>query len=423
VRVVIVGGGFSGCAAALAAAKVGAQVILLERTDMLLGVGLRSGETCANGWFVGQNELRFLGGGEIFDALASIKLYDSAAFPDARLHTYFFDVGRAEPLIRRMVKDAGVELHLGSRATDVEKERGRVVAVSLEDGTRVSGEAFIDCTGGRGGVSICTRYGKGCVMCLVKCVAFGDRLGIVEKAGGKVFDRKRPNGTPGQLAAAMTFYKDTLAPWLKARIEKEGVVKIPLPEDMVDYSKLEVMGAARSREFVENLILSDIGPVAKGSGIIYMPLEKLRRLPGLENVQVENPLSSKYNHIQNVAIAVRDYALRAEGIENLFCGGEKAGHESVDGAIITGYLAGHNAVRQARRREPLVIPRSLAIGDWLAYSRERWQTEEGRKTCYWMSRWEYWERMKSTGLYTEDLGEIRKRVEEAGLVGVLAEEV
>lgn len=38
-KVVIIGGGWSGCAAALAARKAGAEVTLLEKTDMLLGLG------------------------------------------------------------------------------------------------------------------------------------------------------------------------------------------------------------------------------------------------------------------------------------------------------------------------------------------------------------------------------------------------
>ena len=38
-KVVIIGGGWSGCAAALAARKEGAEVTLLEKTDMLLGLG------------------------------------------------------------------------------------------------------------------------------------------------------------------------------------------------------------------------------------------------------------------------------------------------------------------------------------------------------------------------------------------------
>ncbi|MDF2929677.1 MAG: Glucose inhibited division protein [Anaerospora sp.] len=41
--VVIVGGGWAGTAAALAARKTGCEVVLLERADMLLGTGLVGG--------------------------------------------------------------------------------------------------------------------------------------------------------------------------------------------------------------------------------------------------------------------------------------------------------------------------------------------------------------------------------------------
>ncbi|MFC1968816.1 FAD-dependent oxidoreductase, partial [Chloroflexota bacterium] len=56
--VIVVGGGLAGCGAALAARKTGAQVTLVERTDMLIGVAVRAGETRGNGHFVSQNELR-----------------------------------------------------------------------------------------------------------------------------------------------------------------------------------------------------------------------------------------------------------------------------------------------------------------------------------------------------------------------------
>gem|GEM_PF-6955204 len=40
VHVVVVGGGWAGCAAAWAARQAGAEVTLVEKTDMLLGTGL-----------------------------------------------------------------------------------------------------------------------------------------------------------------------------------------------------------------------------------------------------------------------------------------------------------------------------------------------------------------------------------------------
>ncbi|MFC1968844.1 FAD-dependent oxidoreductase [Chloroflexota bacterium] len=419
-RVIVVGGGLAACGAALAAAKGGAEVTLLERTDMLIGVAIRAGETGGNGCFVGQHELRFLGGGELFDALESIKLHDGVKFPDAAKHSFIFNTGLAEPLIKKLVKEAGVKLFLESRVTDVEKAGSHILAVKLEDGRLMEGDAFVDCTGSRGGVKACTKYGKGCVMCLVRCVAFGNRIGIVDKAGGKLYHRRRPDGTPGFLNAAITVFKDTLSPALKARIEEEGLVKIPLSSELIDYSKGELMSAGRSKEFLENLIVSDIGPVAKCSGIVYMTQEELRQVPGFENCQLEDPRAGGYNHVTHTYVAFRDNAMKVDGFDNLFCGGEKAGHGSVNAAISTGYLAGHNAARKAFKHEPLVLPNSLALGDYIAYANKRLRTKEGRTRGYFMARGEYWERMQKLGLYTDNVDEIRSRVEKSGILGVLS---
>ena len=38
-KIVIIGGGWSGCSAALAAKKAGSDVTLIEKTDLLLGLG------------------------------------------------------------------------------------------------------------------------------------------------------------------------------------------------------------------------------------------------------------------------------------------------------------------------------------------------------------------------------------------------
>ncbi len=120
-KVVVIGGGMSGCGAAVAARKTGAQVTLVERTDMLIGVAVRAGETRGNGHFVAQHELRFLGGGELFDALESIKLHDGVKFPDAANHSFIYNTGLAEPTIKRLVKEAGIEVLMEIRAIDVGK--------------------------------------------------------------------------------------------------------------------------------------------------------------------------------------------------------------------------------------------------------------------------------------------------------------
>ena len=48
-EIIVIGGGWGGCAAALQARQQGADVLLVERTDMLLGTGLVGGIMRNNG--------------------------------------------------------------------------------------------------------------------------------------------------------------------------------------------------------------------------------------------------------------------------------------------------------------------------------------------------------------------------------------
>jgi len=68
-KVLIVGGGWSGCAAAISAKKAGSDVTLLERTDMLLGTGLVGGIMRNNGRFTATEEMIAMGGGDLFEVI------------------------------------------------------------------------------------------------------------------------------------------------------------------------------------------------------------------------------------------------------------------------------------------------------------------------------------------------------------------
>jgi folate-dependent tRNA-U54 methylase TrmFO/GidA len=120
----------------------------------------------------------------------------------------------------------------------------------------------------------------------------------------------------------------------------------------------------------------------------------------------------------------RTNTLQVAGVENLFCGGEKAGllvgHTE---AIVTGTLAGHNAVRSALGMELLTLPAELAIGDAIDYVGKQMKTEEGLKFKYTFSGSVYFERMKQLGLYTTDVNAIKARVEKLGLTGVYAKKL
>jgi glycine/D-amino acid oxidase-like deaminating enzyme len=66
-RVVVIGGGWSGCAAALAAYQAGAEsVVMVERTDYLLGTGLVGGIMRNNGRFTAAEEMIAMGAGTLF---------------------------------------------------------------------------------------------------------------------------------------------------------------------------------------------------------------------------------------------------------------------------------------------------------------------------------------------------------------------
>jgi hypothetical protein len=138
---------------------------------------------------------------------------------------------------------------------------------------------------------------------------------------------------------------------------------------------------------------------------------------------VEDPRSTRYNFIGHTDIAVTDETLKVPGMDNLFCGGEKANLGSVGTATTSGYLAGHNAARMAFGKEPLILPRTLALGHFFAYAIEKRKTAEGRQKGINVGRGEYWEEIQHNGLYTDDVGKIKRRVEEAGLLGVLAKKL
>jgi NADPH-dependent 2,4-dienoyl-CoA reductase/sulfur reductase-like enzyme len=65
-RVVVVGGGWGGVSAAVSAKNAGADVVVLERTDMLLGTGLVGGIMHNNGRYTATQEMIAMGCSEVF---------------------------------------------------------------------------------------------------------------------------------------------------------------------------------------------------------------------------------------------------------------------------------------------------------------------------------------------------------------------
>lgn len=80
-KVVVIGGGWSGCAAAITAKKAGAEVELYEKTDMLLGLGNVGGIMRNNGRFTASEELRALGAGDLIDITDANSRHKNLDFP------------------------------------------------------------------------------------------------------------------------------------------------------------------------------------------------------------------------------------------------------------------------------------------------------------------------------------------------------
>jgi folate-dependent tRNA-U54 methylase TrmFO/GidA len=154
----------------------------------------------------------------------------------------------------------------------------------------------------------------------------------------------------------------------------------------------------------------------------YFPLEALRRIPGLSNARFEDPYAGGIgNSVRYIGMSPRDDALRVEGVDNLFCAGEKTGplvgHTE---AICTGTLAGFNAARRVAGKAPLVLPGETLLGDAITHIREQVRTPEGLGLKFTFSGSVLFERMKQMGRYTTDPSAVLAWVRRAGLDRIFA---
>jgi hypothetical protein len=422
-KVVIVGGGWSGCAASLSARKQGAEVVLIERTDMLLGTGLVGGIMRNNGRFTATEEMTAMAGGELFLLADQNALHRNIEFPGHH-HASLYNVATMEPIVKKSLLEMEIQIHLITRIDDVVKVGTRIKAVlgkSGEEKTRFEGDVFIDATGTAGPPANCTKYGNGCVMCILRCPSFGGRTSLTAKAGVQEMIGKKGNQI-GAMSGSCKLFKESLSREIVDSLEKKGVAVIPVSPLEQSKRKLSIKACQQYAipEFEENLILLDTGHAKLM--VPFFPLESLRRIPGCENARYEDPYAGGLgNSIRYVGMAPRDDALKVKGVENLFCAGEKAGllvgHTE---AIVTGTLAGYNAVKHVQKGKLLILPTTLATGDAIAYVRTQMETEEGLGYKYTFSGSVYFDRMKQKNLYSTDKREIEERVDRAGMTGIFS---
>ena len=418
-KVIIIGGGFAGCQAAIQAKKMNADVHIIERTDMLLGVGNVGGIMRNNGRFTASEELSYLGANELINIIDNLALHKNIDFTGHK-HANLTDIGKAEPEIRRYILSLGINIHFKSRAVNVSAENNSILKIKLSDGSFIDGDVFIETTGSTGPMTNCNRYGNGCSMCILRCPTFGGRESLSSKAGIKDIIGERANGTPGAMSGSCEIPRESLSDELLEELTTNGVAVIPIPKEDINLDKLsqKVCQQYALKEFAENVILLDTGHIKLMTS--YYPIEKLRKIPGLENARYIDPLSGgTSNSIRYLASSPRENTMKIKGINNMFCAGEKSGffvgHTE---AMVTGALAGYNAVKYILSESLLELPRDLVIGDIIAFANETLEIENGKSLRHTFSGGEYFDRMKKLNLYTTDTNEIKKRVNSLSLLGI-----
>lgn len=415
-KVVIIGGGWSGCAAAISSKKAGADVTIIEKTDLLLGLGNVGGIMRNNGRYTAAEELISLGGGDLIDITDRISTHRNIDFPGHK-HATLYNVNTIEGEVSRYLKLLGINLLMESRVNDVNFENGKIKGVYLSDDTYIDGDVFIETTGTTGPMGNCLRYGNGCSMCILRCPAFGPRISISERCGVPDIQGERNNDALGAMSGSCKLAKESLSEEIRNELDSKGVVVLRVPEEDINYGKLntKVCQQYALKEFAENIVLLDTGHAKLMT--TYYPLNKLRKIKGLENAKYVDPYAgSKGNSIRYLSVAPRTNDLKVTGVDNLFCAGEKSGlfvgHTE---AICTGALAGHNSVRLGLGMPLLILPSSIAIGDIITYANEKAETREGRKDRYTFAGASYFKRMQELGLYTTDVDVIRERVKKVNL--------
>ncbi len=324
-KVVIIGGGWSGCSAAVSSKKAGANVTLIEKTDLLLGLGNVGGIMRNNGRYTAAEELIALGAGDLIKITDKISTHRNIDFPGHK-HATLYDVNKIEGEVSKYLKSLGIELLMESRVNDINFDGQKIKGVYLSNGTYIEGDVFIETTGTTGPMGNCLRYGNGCSMCVLRCPSFGPRISISERCGVSDIQGERGDDILGAFSGSCKLAKESLSEEIRSELDSKGVVILKVPQEDINYDKLatKVCQQYALKEFAENIILLDTGHAKLMT--TYYPLHKLRKIKGLENVKYVDPYAgSKGNSVRYLSVAPRTNDLKVVGVDNLFCAGEKSG--------------------------------------------------------------------------------------------------
>lgn len=143
--VIVIGGGFSGVAAALAAAREGMNVLLAEKSNCFGGAAVN----CLVNPFM---QFTTYGDEKLLSAGIFKTILEELAKENAYIHKkeHYFDEEVLKLVLNRMVINAGVTPLFHSYLTSAEVENGKIKSVVLSGKSgniRFYADYFIDCTG------------------------------------------------------------------------------------------------------------------------------------------------------------------------------------------------------------------------------------------------------------------------------------
>ena len=189
--IAVIGGGFSGCAAALAAARNGASVILIERINALGGAPATMfvNPFMRNATIIGEDtEPTQLSQG-IFKELVGELRARGAMFGNS------FNPEYLKLILNRKMREAGVDLLFNSYFVSASRTGGSITEITVANKSglvRVGAKIFIDCTGDADvafSAGFPTRHGRpGDGLCQPMTLCF--LIGNVDTA---TFDSELPN--------------------------------------------------------------------------------------------------------------------------------------------------------------------------------------------------------------------------------------
>jgi hypothetical protein len=412
-KIIVVGGGWGGITAAYQASKYNTEVTLVERTDMLLGSGLVGGIMRNNGRFTGLEEIKYMGLQELVDIIDNCCIHKNIDFPNHK-HASFYDVLNIEKEITQLLLKNNVRIKYYTRIVKVNMENNKIKSIVADNNELITGDIFIDATGTAGPANNCTKYGNGCVSCIYRCSSFGGRVSLTGLCGIDEKNGIRKDGAIGSMSGSCKILKKSLSKQLASELKRNGLAIIPLKKNEIE-NKLDIKVCQQyaSSEYRDNIILLDNGEVKLMAP--YYSLTDIRNIEGFEKARYIDPYSGGIgNSMRFFSLAPHTNDLKVIGVDNLFCCGEKANLVGHTEAIITGALAGYNAVKLALNQSLLILPVETAIGISIINSNKNIYTEK-----YTLSGSILFEDLKREKLYTTDVNIIENRIIKNNLYNIL----